>query len=78
MKDGGPAFPHREYESRPFYHGMTLRDWFAGMAMQGLLSGLLAATGNNDTGGDWLESDQWVPAQAYLIADAMIGEKDDR
>ena len=26
------AFPHREYESRPFYHGLTKREYFAAHA----------------------------------------------
>jgi hypothetical protein len=50
MKDGGPALPakaysHAEYgidgEARPVYgyhSGMSLRDWFAGMAMQALIN----------------------------------------
>ena len=42
--DGGPAFPSGKSErpgfenSLPYYEGMTLRDWFAGMALQGQLS----------------------------------------
>lgn len=28
--DGGPAFPGREYRTRDFSMGMTLRDWIAG------------------------------------------------
>jgi hypothetical protein len=36
--DGGGAFP--QHESDGFYGqpGMTLRQWYAGMAMQGLLA----------------------------------------
>ena len=32
IKDGGPAFPIA------FNEGMTLRQWYAGLAMQGLLA----------------------------------------
>ena len=44
MTDGGPAFPGERQSSmfgggRVTSEGMSLRDWFAGMAMQGLLSG---------------------------------------
>lgn len=50
ISDGGPAFPHREEITYPsnsggltqpmVYHhlGMTLRDWFAGKALQGSLA----------------------------------------
>lgn len=43
-EDGGPAFPRpisSDGVNQPDYGhpGMTLRDWFAGMAMQGLLGG---------------------------------------
>jgi len=34
--DGGPAFP-TPYDYQ--HEGMNLRDWFAGMAMQGYLAG---------------------------------------
>lgn len=34
-KDGGPAFP---MASVPPQQGMTLRDWFAGQALAGLLA----------------------------------------
>lgn len=42
IKDGGPAFPvssddFRDLENHPC-KGMSLRDWFAGMALQGLCS----------------------------------------
>jgi hypothetical protein len=36
--DGGPAFPCNDHNGCAFA-GMTLRDWFAGMAMQGMLIG---------------------------------------
>lgn len=68
MKDtGGPAFPSmRDMRHNPdFDHeeGMTLLDWFAGMAMQGLL----ASTKTN--------SAQVIAKDAYIIADAMLAER---
>jgi hypothetical protein len=33
IDDGGPAFPSHPDSA---YAGMTLRDWFAGMALQGM------------------------------------------
>ena len=60
--DGGPAFPNGETETHSEWCGMTLRDWFAGMAMQGILS---ADTKEN------LSVDV-VARIAYDQADAML------
>ena len=54
---GGPAFPVGSYA------GMNLRDWFAGMALQGLLAG----TKTNDA--------LVIAKDAYIIANAMIAER---
>lgn len=71
--NGGPAFPQMrvwnaamaEYEDTQQYPGMTLRDWFAGQAINGLLSGRAGARLNDSIlGGD--------AKLAYEIADAMI------
>jgi len=41
--DGGPAFPHEVYDPltrlRHPRQGMTMRQWYKGMAMLGLLAG---------------------------------------
>ena len=37
INNGGPAFPHA-HEDYPFQHGMSLRDWFAGQALAGILA----------------------------------------
>jgi hypothetical protein len=75
IDDGGPAFP--ESASGPYPNGeivlgrpgMTLRDWFAGMALQGRATRL----GNPHEHRDLLASD------CYDIADAMIeARKGDR
>ena len=46
IKDGGPAFPRAGFETtyptdkgNPV-EGMSLRDWFAGMALQGICDSL--------------------------------------
>jgi len=65
IDDGGPAFPHT-HESWHTYPkgkaqpppGMTLRDWFAGQALIGLVS-----DGNTNFS---------VSKEAYRLADAMI------
>ena len=59
--DGGPAFPRLgEGFGNPNYDcsGMSLRDWFAGMALEGYIS---------NSG-----SPMSVAKDAYDIADAMI------
>jgi hypothetical protein len=64
MKDtGGPAFPTDH--NKNVAEGMTLRDYFAAKAMQGMLSGR-----NNLP----LERDKWAIA-AYELADAMLAER---
>lgn len=59
INNGGPAFPTNEGDT---YDGMTLRDWFAGQAMVGLMSG-----------GGYPRS--IVPELAYKLADDMIAER---
>lgn len=74
-KDGGPAFPTQDNASDCpeasgyfFESGMSLRQYFAGRAMQGLLS-------NSSI-------DQLTPAEiasdATLFADALIAELEAR
>jgi len=69
--DGGPAFPVEphdeisttfEYSSHP---GMSLRDWFAGKAMQSILVGI--ECGPNDVAN--------VVESAYILADAMMKQR---
>jgi hypothetical protein len=54
---GGPAFPYTDYAGFP-QKGMTLRDYFAGLAMQTLID-------NEVVFAD-------VPPEAYRMADAML------
>lgn len=61
------AFPVQDAYSMSTDRGMTLRDYFAAKAMQGMLS---ACTG-------WSESDQERLAKcSYKMADAMIKARD--
>jgi hypothetical protein len=62
INDGGPAFPRHAYDG---HDGMSLRDWFAGQA----LAGLLAHTG---------ESERNRAVAAYRYADAMLRARDTR
>lgn len=65
---GGPAFPteseHQSGASRYHYEGMTLRDYFAAKALQGILSDPTV-----DNMADCLAK------IAYELADAMINER---
>lgn len=73
IDDGGPAFPHLTFEetsngtasvTEPRRPGMSLRDHFAGLAMQGILSAGL---------GNWgVKMDHGIASLAYAIADAML------
>ena len=66
-KTGGPAFPCEwDYinSSRAAANGMTVRDYFAAKAMQGLLAGLLA----DRMDVKW----QNIAIDAYRQADAML------
>ena len=76
INDGGPAFPSKKRIYRAGYPtddfepvgGMSLRDYFAAKAMQGLLAQSL---------GTALESDHILGAQyAYRVADAMIAARE--
>jgi hypothetical protein len=77
MKDnGGPAFPviHTivtqpgSFTQAPLGHeGMTLRDWFAGMAMHGYLAG------RNSGPGCYLA--EYVARDCYGYADAMLAAR---
>ena len=68
---GGPAFPTKNYAAiqplaEGYSEGMSLRDWFAGMAMQGMVAK------------DTEPSPEQVPIivqSAYIMADAMLKER---
>jgi len=64
--DGGPAFPLQSIgpEYPPGYAGMSLRDWFAGQALAGILANpnhMIGTTTYAQIGKD-----------AYIFADAML------
>lgn len=79
INDGGSAFPQpaKHYgdgsSSIPPNNGMSLRDWFAGMAMQGILSA--ADSDEFEYYDPAVEHAKWVPVTAYSIADAMIAAR---
>lgn len=78
---GGPAFPlhtaewHEEvnqkgYAQHDFTMGMTLRDYFAAKAMQGMLAA------NGDSNGYLEYEEKTVAANAYRLADAMLKSRE--
>lgn len=75
-EDGGMAFPHVElrentasWPAKSFdevrHAGMSLRDWFAGQALAGMLNSKALAHLNYDV----------QAATAYQYADAMLAER---
>ena len=69
-KELEPAFARPHSEDKDFIHhaqaGMTLRDYFAAKAMQGLIASPRGLLGKNEiTDVDYAQA-------AYLIADAMM------
>lgn len=76
INDGGPAFPcgyHPDGNSAD-QGGMSLRDWFAGQALVGVMA-------SHRPGDDWpakaaarqgVEPQDVIAAGAYDIADAML------
>ena len=67
INDGGPAFPNGAFH---LIDGMSLRDYFAAKAMQGLISAC-------DSGGIWtgagdLNLNKTMTETAYAVADAML------
>ncbi len=51
-------------------HGMTLRDWFAGQALAGTMVGSFSAGYLSE------ESAAGIAREAYLVADAMLAQRE--
>ena len=62
--DGGAAFPLIPTEGcGPIWEGMSLRDWFAGQALNGMVASEVKDAAERFARG------------AYALADAMIAER---
>lgn len=61
---GGPAFPRAGHSTEASKDGMSLRDWFAGQALDRMIS----LTQDRDGGWD----EHAVAVGAYRLADAML------
>jgi hypothetical protein len=75
FNDGGPAFPVADYDHQTFnpgtvaecrrlLSGMSLRDHFAAMAMQGLMARIGAHEAH------------LIAHDAYIVADAMLAARE--
>lgn len=74
-KNGGPAFPRGDYHPQD---GMTLRDWFAGKAMEAYINTLDCAElwNRNRPESEWAKTHvAFVAKIAGMYADAMLAEK---
>ena len=74
IDDGGPAFPN-VWEDNPS-PGMSLRDWWAGLAMQGMMSNdaMMEALGLvAQVQGKTMR--EVLTAKAFEAADAMLAER---
>lgn len=74
-----PAFPVSSIDGFT-QHGMDLRDWFAGRAMQGIV-GSIDGEDNYErlrmhAAADCLSVSQWIARDAYKQADAMLAARD--
>jgi hypothetical protein len=69
MEDGGQAFPYVLGNSITRSHaGMSLRDWFAGQALDGILSNLAVVEKLRKSSSAY----DVAAKAAYLAADAML------
>jgi len=80
INDGGPAFPSDEEGGNiqfPYHMtGMTLRQWYAGMALQGILASPVWMRNIEITKGITAEKvKELVAALAHGQADAMLAHE---
>ena len=78
MKPDNPnAFPTPESEHNYAVEGMSLRDYFAGQALAGLLAdGTMNKIANIDPETTSTEDEQLCADMCYSIADAMLAERE--
>lgn len=86
QNDGGPAFPSdsacESWQCRKPSSGMTLRDWFAGQALVGIMSrqdgGDLHTYHElkiGSCGDNCITSPRAIAAHCYTVADMMLEER---
>jgi len=67
------AFPFLDSEMNVLEQGMTLRDYFANSAMQGLLSSYV---GSSDVYKDISYNAKSIASHSYHLADAMLKQRE--
>jgi hypothetical protein len=81
IKDGGPAFPSavvldemgtKIWADDYGYGGMTLRDYFAGQA----LAGVLASNAEVKASRDQVARTSMIAIACYQVADALLAERE--
>ena len=70
--DGGPAFPDPTF----VHSGMSLRDWFAGMALQGALAAWDDYDRKMFKPVPYSQRMEIFANDAYAMADAMLAERE--
>ena len=76
INDGGPAFPCEANNYHESLTGMTLRQCYAGMAMQGILASPVWMRDIESTNGITAEKvKELVAALAHSQADAMLAHE---
>ena len=75
--DGGPAFPCPVGWVRG-RDGMSLRDWFAGMAMPEIIAAVSREEYTLDAAPDGATTAQAIAIDAYVLADAMIYARENK
>lgn len=73
-KDGGPAFPRpKTPDHNSAQEGMSLRDWFAGQALAGLMASKAVALAADS---DEIHAERERKAvSCFLLADALLAER---
>ena len=69
---GGPAFPANHYDLADGEHGMTLRDYFAAKAMQGLICEFLEDFKRTKTKKEKNILKKEFAGACYGVADEML------
>lgn len=83
INDGGPAFPRADQGYNNTHNGMSLRDWFAGQSLVGILSRDLVgnAVGNQHINHANVRHDptpSTLARNCYAYADAMLKAREAR
>ena len=75
--DGGPAFPRltkpvTDWSLEDVTGGMSLRDWFAGQALAGMLAHGTRYRPREGASNNWHEA---ISEEAYQLSDALLAER---